>query len=512
MNLPLQEEWSPELLSELQRAVPVLESGSFDLEGDEEANDGADLQVHNLHGNWPSEGSVGTGWPNTSREDSGLRWSGWASEGGKSQFVRAAAAAQAKGSDGGGGVPSPNLRDLCPDDLLSENAMALPLSTLTSGKRKTYPNKSTFQAHVCCVMDPMQVPRVLESLQSSPQFKSVRSWPFAYRIISPLDGQTHESHDDDADAGAGEKMQGLLKRMGLENLLLMVAHWDSGSSNRLGSELFKCVNEQCKDLLKELQQAVRASFPAEELMLGTTASCSSSPRQIRDRRSRDDSGTLSLRTAEGGDESGFFEHDELSMESECAPAAPTTTRHVDIRAVGVTPPPELFWGANGANASQARRGASGRSPQRRGLKGSVELPGPVKGQDCIRGQRCSVTARVPLPEQLEDSGQAPSHEASSSSSSGAGGHDGFSGPDRHLVNQPEALSHTAGCSGSVQTMPHASNKELMRMVAQLRADRTDLEQKLTGLGKVEQVMQGLKLPIFLDGTGSVGKIERGRHR
>ena len=30
-------------------------------------------------------------------------------------------------------------------------------------------------------------------------------------------------------------------------------------------ELFRCINEQCKALLRELQQAVRASFPPEDL-------------------------------------------------------------------------------------------------------------------------------------------------------------------------------------------------------------------------------------------------------
>merc|ERR1719188_2966928 len=54
--------------------------------------------------------------------------------------------------------------------------------------------------------------------------------------------------------------------MGLENLLLIVSHCDFGYSDCTGSELFKCVIEQSKSLLCELQQAVRASFPPEELL------------------------------------------------------------------------------------------------------------------------------------------------------------------------------------------------------------------------------------------------------
>eukprot|EP00913_Durusdinium_trenchii_P029657 g27797.t1 len=111
--------------------------------------------------------------------------------------------------------------------------MALPMSTMTSGKRKVYPNRSTFQAHVCCVMDPEQVPRILDYLQKSAPFVSVRSWPYAYRIISPFDGQVHLDSDDGEDPGAGEKILGLLERMSLENLLLVAVPtaWAQSSSD-----------------------------------------------------------------------------------------------------------------------------------------------------------------------------------------------------------------------------------------------------------------------------------------
>jgi hypothetical protein len=115
-------------------------------------------------------------------------------------------------------------------------------------------------------MHPDQVPHVLEVLQGNEHFRSVRHWSHAYRILSPLDGQAYEGSQDDGDDGAGEKMLGLLTRMGLENLLLIVSRWDSGAQGRLGMELFRCINEQCKALLRELQQAVRASFPPEELL------------------------------------------------------------------------------------------------------------------------------------------------------------------------------------------------------------------------------------------------------
>lgn len=224
MQLGNREEWSDELLEELQRQVPILESAAGALFGLDDSPEG-----------------VGS--------------PGWGSE--RSGSCPSIGAASNLGSG----------QDLATRAFVDEEgAMALPLSTLTSGKRKTYPNRSTFQAHVCCVMHPDQVPHVLEVLQGNEHFRSVRHWSHAYRILSPLDGQAYEGSHDDGDDGAGEKMLGLLTRMGLENLLLIVSRWDGGADGRLGMELFRCINEQCKALLRELQQAVRASFPPEELL------------------------------------------------------------------------------------------------------------------------------------------------------------------------------------------------------------------------------------------------------
>mmetsp|Transcript_77126 Transcript_77126/g.121798 ORF Transcript_77126/g.121798 Transcript_77126/m.121798 type:complete len:576 (-) Transcript_77126:50-1777(-) len=251
MQIPPQEEWSLELLNELQRAVPVLESSSFHLDDDDDDDDpdlGLDIGGQsNLASQ--SLGSSSHGWvspsdahPDVVQDPTDQQWlEGW-------------------------GLRNAENEASATFGVFTDDAMALPMSTLTSGKRKTYPNKSTFQAHVCCVMDPAQVPRVLQTLQASPHYQSVRFWPYAYRIISPYDGQAHEGSCDGNDSGAGEKMLALLTRMKLENLLLMVSRWDTGPPNRLGCELFRCLNEECKELLRELQQAVRASFPPEELM------------------------------------------------------------------------------------------------------------------------------------------------------------------------------------------------------------------------------------------------------
>lgn len=276
MQIPLQEHWSRELLSELQRAVPVLESSSFNLVGDVDDADADDGSVGTAGGR--GQWQVGRDGASSATPEAegvrpsrgGLRLSDWA-------------------GDAGGAIVAREPCSEAPTDLLSEDAMALPMSTLTSGKRKTFSNKSTLQAHVSCVMDPLQVPRVLETLKVGSQFGTVRSWSYAYRIISPFDGQLREGSCDDDDPGVGEKMLGLLQRMGLENLLLIMSRWDAGAPERLGAELFRCVNEQCKELLRELQQAVRASFPLEELVTAhsTSGDLSSSHQRSQDTLSED---------------------------------------------------------------------------------------------------------------------------------------------------------------------------------------------------------------------------------
>eukprot|EP00438_Fugacium_kawagutii_P005256 Skav228638 [mRNA] locus=scaffold204:74010:88779:+ [translate_table: standard] len=294
----------------VQRAVPVLESGSL-----EETQQCV----------WSPD------WPRNFKDDSamlrcelsGLRWSSWAHDARGTLMCDTAMA-----------LPMSALADALARRCRPVVEVGTSLRTMTSGKRKTYGNRSTFQAHVCCVMDPEQVPKIMESLQKSQHLSSARSWPHACRILSPFDGQVHVCSEDDEDPGAGEKILGLLERMGLENLLLVVSHWNSGSVNRLGTELFKCVTEQCKELLKDLQQALRATFPPEELLLRSEAET------LKDAETPQGSGTESLFGSDAGDDPCY---DPGSFEQ----------RHVDLRAIGATPPVELIHAA-GPNRARAR--------------------------------------------------------------------------------------------------------------------------------------------------------------
>lgn len=479
LTLSLQEEWSPELLSELQRAVPVLENGSFDLDEDEIPGGGSRTSGSGQgpSSSWSIQNAL-AGWPHTSREDSGLRWGGWAQEAG--QIVGAG-----------------SFQGSLPDDLLSDNAMALPMSTLTSGKRKTYPNKSTFQAHVCCVMDPLQVPQVIESLQNSAHFKSVRSWTYAYRIISPFDGQTHEASQDDTDIGAGEKMLGLLKRMGLENLLLVISRWDLGSSNRLGAELFKCVNEQCKDLLKQLQQAVRESLPQDELLIGRSRGYSSGTTAPQDGQG-DESGVISLLGSEQGGQGGLGSSESDQFEDtglDPLISAGATSRHVDLRAVGATPSPELFYASRGVCVQPTRRLAGmlvGSSPKR---------SGPCAGAPELRVQRCSVAPRAPT---VTTESRMSSSEASAmlysreqggshGSRGGTASHDGLDHGSTVTAFLTELESADSGLVSA-----RMSNEELLQMCKQLRSEREGHTEELEALGKHDEVIKNLKMPLFLE--------------
>lgn len=486
LSLSLQEEWSPELLSELQRAVPVLESGSLDLDEDEIPGGGSRTSG-SFQGptSWSIQNAL-AGWPHTSREDSGLRWGGWAREAGQL-------------------VDPGSFQGPLPDDLLSDNAMALPMSTLTSGKRKTYPNKSTFQAHVCCVMDPLQVPQVIESLQSNAHFKSVRSWTYAYRIISPFDGQTHEASEDDNDIGAGEKMLGLLKRMGLENLLLVISRWDLGSSNRLGAELFKCVNEQCKDLLKELQQAVRESLPSDELLLGRSRGYSSGTTALQDGQG-DESGVTSFIDSEQGGLGGLASCDSDQFEDTGLDpflSAGATSRHVDLRAVGATPSPELLYASRGVCAQPARRlpGMMAGSPPKRSTAAGPYAAGPCTGAPELRVQRCSVVPRAPT--HTTESRMSSEASAMLSARERVGSNDSRGGSASHDCSDQGStvaafLTELETADSGFAASARMSNEDLIQMCKQLRSEREGLTEELEALGKHDEVIQNLNMPLFME--------------
>lgn len=69
-----------------------------------------------------------------------------------------------------------------------------------------------------------------------------------------------EGFDDDGEAGAGEKLLGLLQKMEIENILIIVCVWNStaqiGGQQVKGGELFKLVIERARELLSTIHEQI----------------------------------------------------------------------------------------------------------------------------------------------------------------------------------------------------------------------------------------------------------------
>lgn len=472
MHLPPQEDWSPELLSVLQSAVPALEGSALD----EELEDGELGEGDGLDG-WGSVHAAGV-WPGSGTDASGF---GVGSASGSGRLVEGLRDNVAlRGGHSGEGA--------APGDLLSQGAMALPMSTLTSGKRRTYPNRSTFQAHVCCVMDPMQVPRVLETLQGSPHLSSAGSWPYAYRIISPFDGQTHEGSNDDNDLGAGERMLGLLQRMGLENLLLVASRWDSGPRERLGTELFRCINQQCKDLLRELQQAVRASFPPEEL-LGPGHQASMMTGGDADGISE----VFGAVSEFGSDFDTPHTIGTHEMRGDTLTGAPQygPQQVFDFRSLGRTPPPELLQSQRGVVGQPPRRRRAAAETEVQALAGEAAVPGDLVPSAAAA---CGSTLREPAVQQCGTSVR----ESAAANDSLADGGSASNIFDSCVSSQSPACEPVRELSRA--SLLRLSDDDLLRLGGDLRKERRGLEEKLIALGEAEGVVDGMDQPIFKGGA------------
>ncbi|CAK0828075.1 unnamed protein product, partial [Prorocentrum cordatum] len=127
----------------------------------------------------------------------------------------------------------------------------------------------TFQAHVCTVASQADVDQVLAAFARAEAFKTVCSWSYAFRLapteVSEEGGEgagraALEDAEDGLDEGTGQRILGVLQRLGVEGLMLLVSRWqDYGASpglELLGTELYSIVTERCKDLIASLQSAM----------------------------------------------------------------------------------------------------------------------------------------------------------------------------------------------------------------------------------------------------------------
>eukprot|EP00392_Amoebophrya_sp_AT5.2_P002647 g2652.t1 len=193
------------------------------------------------------------------------------------------------------------------------SSLAIPFSTLTSGRKKVIanstlqnngnpnglvlgpggrwmvpggprPRNSTsgggscpgggtiLQAHVCCVLSEEQIAPILAILRQDLKFRNVRNWIYAYRIRNRSPGDDihgpaiSTGYDDGGEQGAGGKLLNLLSdSLQLENLLVIVTRWDSGVTGRLGARLYSFINALCKELLQDVRRAIQEALPPEDL-------------------------------------------------------------------------------------------------------------------------------------------------------------------------------------------------------------------------------------------------------
>jgi hypothetical protein len=330
-------------------------------------------------------------------------------------------------------------------------------------------------------------------------------------------------------------MLALLTRMGLENLLLIMSRWDTGPPGRLGSELFRCVNEQCKELLRELQQAVRASFPPEELLRpdfvqhgDEQASASDGNTGEAGKTSAtysrtEDACADSVAWEEGTAEAGQFSATRL-------PAPPNAScfqqrvadcqlsKQWDMRPLGSTPPlwpPRRFhWVTQGifdqnqrvrymAHAAAARRAASlaeaTNLDEEEALAAKAafdEAQLEVIARSGFHVRKCPVNHRTCR--QLAYSTLSAASASAATSEDAANVQDGHhhhkvldatvaaSMPGKAVDSDSDAEEKVA--ARRREAMENMTSEELLRLGAHLRMDRTSLEERLGTLSKASEVV------------------------
>ncbi|CAE7841994.1 AVT1D [Symbiodinium microadriaticum] len=148
------------------------------------------------------------------------------------------------------------------------------LQTLTSGLRKEVRGGS-LQAHICTISRIDDVARVMEAMRAALAFQEVTSWCYGYRLRKravvedghPEEGagDAHEGWEDGLDEGSGEKILTVMRRAGLQELLVVVSRWqDHGRDYQTptpglelyGLQLYSMVVERCKDLVANIKMAM----------------------------------------------------------------------------------------------------------------------------------------------------------------------------------------------------------------------------------------------------------------
>ena len=81
--------------------------------------------------------------------------------------------------------------------------------------------------------------------------------------VVPNERVLSEGFDDDGEAGAGEKLLGLLQKMEVENILVIVCVWTAGASlgslQLRGGEFYKVILDRAKELLTTIHEQIIAT-------------------------------------------------------------------------------------------------------------------------------------------------------------------------------------------------------------------------------------------------------------
>ena len=155
------------------------------------------------------------------------------------------------------------------------------VESISFGKTFHY-KKLTFQAFSAAIQNTDQVRFVLNYLGNvnnlvHARFPSAKNKIIAYRVNNQHSDQMvrgvqsqdvtdrilSEGFDDDGEAGAGEKLMGLLQKMEVENIMVIVCIWSSGATlgtmQVRGGELYKVILDRAKELLNTIHEQILAT-------------------------------------------------------------------------------------------------------------------------------------------------------------------------------------------------------------------------------------------------------------
>ena len=124
--------------------------------------------------------------------------------------------------------------------------------------------KSTFQAHAAPARTEDDVAWVLNFLRRSEKWKGCQYMPHAYRIAMDVSAAAVAENDDVAEAlpsregsedhgesGAGDKLLHLLRRWGIQNIVLVLTRFDAGPPGRLGAQRFCVLQDRATGFVRD---------------------------------------------------------------------------------------------------------------------------------------------------------------------------------------------------------------------------------------------------------------------